>query len=296
MPWGNTWTRQLKESIERHYSATFGRELVVDAVALEEFLQSKKLKTEQAAFAHFCRVMKHYKDKYAFVPRFSHLLSAKIPTVETTGWEARLYSDFPGFSPVAYVPAKSALNGDVEYSGLFDAHRSAYFFEFACRISEHPRPLYCYNAAYLVERLIFSLAKTRNQTRDRLPVARAVAAHGILMGLRKSSRDTNKTWRYVHFSKALVRHQVIQLFGQYFNFWELPKMLIDSEFASQILNCRLTPAHRQAIYDVLSTYGYTHRAYLPFIIRTRGNYILRLASEKSAWEKMKPDFVCEYPF
>lgn len=296
MQWGSISNRNLSEAISTHFLATFGRELVVDQNALQKFLTERKIKSEQAAVAHFVRVMQHYKTKYTFVPRFSHLLSAKIATVETTGWEAALYDGFPNFAPVAYVPAKSALDGEVQYSGLFDTERCAYFFEFACRLTEHPNPVYCFNAAYIIERLVFSLAKTRGSTGDRLPLRKVIEAHKILMSRRKRTRDENKTWRYVHFSKALVRKQVIQIFGQYFNFWELPKMLLDPVFAAQILNCRLTPAHKQAISDVLSTYGYEHRAYLPFLIKTRDNFILRYASDKAAWEKMKPQFLCEYPF
>ena len=297
MAWGNTWSSKLHEMIAVHFLATFGRELVVDRTALEKFLQERKFTSEQAAMAHFTRVMAHYKEKYQFVPRFSHLLSAKISNVETSGWEATLYADFPNFAPIAYVPAKSTLDGAVQYSGLFDSSRCAYFYDFARRITEHPRPVYCYTAMHIVERLVFSLAKNRKRGGDDvLPITKAIEAQSILRQQHKSSRDTNKTWRRQHFSKAVVRRQLIQLFGQHFTFWELPKMLVDPEFAEQVLNCRLTPAHMQAIFDVLSTYGYAHRAYLPFLTRVRDNFIIRYASAKDTWEKMKPEFVGPYPF
>ena len=296
MPWGRIWLSSLVTAIETHFLATFGRELVVNKQELEKFLQTRKINSEQAAFAHFARVMTHYKSKYAFVPRFSHLVSGKIPTVEAIGWEAALYEEYPKFSPVAYVPSKSTLDGTIEYTRLFDTQRCAYFHEFASRIIEHPNPVYCFSAMFIVERLVFSLAKTRSATHDRPALSTAIAAHEVLLSKRRRSRDDNKAWRSVHFSKSLVRRQLIQFFGLYFNFWELPKLLIDSEFAGGILNCRLTPAHHQAIFDVLSKYGYENRAYLPFLIKTRDNFILRYTSQKTAWERMKPDFICEYPF
>lgn len=296
MPWGRTWLSSLVEAIETHFLATFGRELVVDRQELEKFLQARRISSEPAAFAHFSRVMAHYKTKYAFVPRFSHLISAKIPTVEAAGWEAALYNDHPTFSPVVYVPSKSTLDGTVEYTRLFDTKRCAYFHDFAQRLVEHPDPTYCFSAMFIIERLVFSLAKTRRATHDNPPLHIAVAAHEVLMRKRRRSRDEKKAWRSSHFSKALVRRQIIQFSGLYFNFWELPKLLVDSDFAESILNCRLTPAHRQAIFDVLSKYGYENRAYLPFLTKTRDNFILRYASQKSAWERIKPDFVCDYPF
>lgn len=296
MAWGSTSRSVLAERIAVHFLATFGRELVVDLQALEKFLKERRLNNDEAAMAHFVRVMAYYKEKYQYVPRFSHLLSAKISTVETTGWEARLYADFPQFNPLVYVPAKSTLDGVVQYSGLFDTKRLPFFMDFARRINEHPDPVYCYTGMHIVERLVYTLAKGRKMLGDSQPLEAAVSAQCRLARRHRRFRDTNKTWRSQHFSKTLVRRQQIQVFGQHFTFWELPKMLVDAEFAEQVLNCRLTPAHRQAIFDVLSVYGYTHRAYLPFLTRVRDNFIIRYATEKATWEKMKPEFVSDYPF
>lgn len=293
MPWGVTWQRNLKSELEAHFLSMFGRELVVDMGTLCKYLDERRISDGQMAIAHFKRVMLYYKEKYKFVPRFSHLLSTKIPVVETDDWEATLYNEFPDFQPYLFVGSGAALSATRFNRNIFEAKRRDYFYKFARAVANHPAPTYCSGATIILERLVYSIAKHEN---SKSRVALAVEAHSKMRGIRNRFREENKIWTAQHFSKALVRKQFISLFGLAFTFWELPKLLVDTSFAEGVLNCRLTEAHRRAILTVVSDYGYKYKEYLPFLIKIRSDYVIRHRSELSDWESLKPEFVPQYPY
>lgn len=294
MAWGVTWQASLKTAIESHFLSMFGKDLIVDMNQLVAYLKERGITDEKEAIGHFKRVMLYYKDKYKFVPRFSHLLSTKVPNVQTADWESELYRKCPAFAPYTFVDTKSALRADSVARGLFDSKRCDYFYKFARAVIVHPDPVYCFKSVMILERLAYSLAK-RKRKQGLSPVV-AVDAHNRLRKKRVPNRDEHKIWRGQHFSKTLVKKQIISVFGYGFTFWELPKLITDNAFAENVLNCRLTKQHTQSIMTVLSDYGFRYREYLPFLIKVRADYVLRHADEIAAWERMKPDFIPEYPY
>lgn len=294
MAWGVTWEKNLKVAIEAHFLSMFGKDLIVDMNQLVAYLKERGIADEHVAVGHFKRVMLYYKEKYKFIPRFSHLLSTKIPVVETHDWEAALYSKYPAFAPYTFVDQKKSLSRGAVDKALFDARRCEYFYKFARSVTAHPDPIYCYRAMLVLERLAYSLAKRKGK--GGMSPAVAVDAHNRLRKIRVPERDTDKVWRIQHFSKVLVKKQIITVFGYGFTFWELPKLIVDHAFAENILNCRLTKQHVQSIMTVLSDYGFRYREYLPFLIKVRADYVLRHSSDIDAWESVKPDFIPEYPY
>jgi len=293
MPWGLTWQNNLKTALEAHFLSTFGRELIVDMRALAQYLTERGIADEKVALAHFKRVMLYYKEKYKFIPRFSHLLSTKIPVVETDDWEAALYKAHPDFQPYLFVGSGAALSRTRFERNIFDAARRDYYYDFASAICNHPSPVYCYKATVILERLVYSIAKHEKVGR-RLAVA--AEAHTKMRKIRVVSREEKKPWVKAHFSKALVRKQYIPLFGLAFTFWELPKLLADPSFGEGVLNCKLTEAHKRAILTVVSDYGYKYKEYLPFLIQIRSDYVLRHRDELAVWSSLKPEFVPQYPY
>lgn len=299
MPWGRTFDLQkLKTDINMAFNAMYGRDLVIDERELDKYLKVTCFKDECAVLAHVKRVLAYYKAKYEFVPRFSHIVSSKMPKTERTSkdWEAELYSKFPTFQPLYHTRDIVKAMKTTNVGSLFSRDRAEFFHGFAVAVLNHPDPVYLTRSLMLIEKAIFSIGRNPEWAK-RLPLAPVVEAHTRLRKMEVPHRTDHKIWRQVHFSKTLVRKNTMKVFGYGFSFWELPKILVDHAFAESALNCRVTPAHLRAVKVMVEEYGYRYRLYLPYLLNVRPPYVLRHRMDIVKWEsELSPSFVPDYPF
>lgn len=288
-----TWLEQLKGAIQQSFTTRFGRALAFDDQDLLVFLRDKKITTLAQAIAQFNRAIKYFGDKYEFVPRFTHLTSERIPLVEVDEWEQKLHKDHPAFQPRFFIPSTSPLSARAALGGLYTAADAAYFFEFAKAVEYHPSPTYVAQAVFIVERLVYTLAKSNPLN---LSISDVVAVHQTLLRLRRSIRDRHPIWKTQHFSKCLVRQQLISIVGAGFSFWELPKLVVDRRLMEIELNVRVTQQHVDMVMRRLRAYAHTYNPYLHFLIRVRAQYIMRTREELEMWNSVKPDNIPSYPY
>lgn len=156
-----TFVEALRTTIRAAYLAAYGKEILIPQQMLVRFLQQRKFTTLDDARAYFRRVILYYRQKYSFAPSFKHLITAKIPVLDSLAeWEIRLYRRFPFFQPVIFAPSKNALSMKYELqealiasADLLDTIRK--FGEFAYTYTEL---VYRRNAVWMLERAIYTMA------------------------------------------------------------------------------------------------------------------------------------------
>lgn len=156
-----TFVEALRTTIRAAYLEAYGKEILIPQQMLVRFLQQRKFTTLDDARAYFRRVILYYKQKYTFAPTFKHLITAKIPALDTLAeWEIRLYRRFPFFQPVIFAPSKNSLSTKYELQEALIASADLLqtirkFGEFAYTYTELA---YRRNAVWMLERAIYTMA------------------------------------------------------------------------------------------------------------------------------------------
>lgn len=294
MPWPSTfditaWARGMNDV----FRATYGRDLVIDEAELRRFVSNTRFKDIQHFLAYMRRVVAYYNQKYQYIPRMSHLLSAQLPRTGPDDWEAALYKEVPDFHP-SYFTQENVLEVNRKVRGMtMGEPQAALFHRFAVAVVGHPNPAYVPRAHALLEKLVFTLGRDARLKR-KYSLQVAVQAHERLRALGKAHRTLDhKIWGKKHWSAALVRAQYLTVFGLQFTFWELAKIMVSASFAEQVLNCTFTPAHNNALRAVIASYAWKHGPYVQFCLNVRPEYILRSYDEIEQWSRLS---LCEYAY
>lgn len=287
------WLGELITSLKTAYYNQYGRNLYVSDAELSKFVNEKGFTSHDGAIAHFKRVISYYADKFSILPTFKHLTSPKIPTLlDIPEFEKALYAEYPDFTPILVSPSENKLSSETRgFSGLFtSASVVELFLDFASAINKEDDLFYCEQALIVIERLIFSMAYRKSNTK--VDFLEAIDAHKKLASLRRSVEKIEGG----HWSRIFYPDQELELFGVKLHFWEVPKVIINHSVASTLFNIsKYGNAHAHAALGAMHEYADGRYRYLRFLLVLRDE--LRLTPhEEVHWENFSNSTFGKYPY
>lgn len=288
-----TFVEALRTTIRTAYLEAYGKEILIPQQMLVRFLQQRKFTTLDDARAYFRRVILYYRQKYSFAPSFKHLITAKIPVLDSLAeWEIRLYRRFPFFQPVIFTPSKNALSMKYELqealiasADLLDTIRK--FGEFAYTYTELA---YRRNAVWMLERAIYTMAY--REIREDSAFEPLTACHKRFMTMRVPG-DDDRTKDMPWYSAVTGDSAVFAVGDGTYTLWDALAVISEDtlwERHAKGLDMQARSSALETVTSRLSTLGKAAQ----FIISDTPVEMSREAYFKLC--SMFPDVMWNYPY
>lgn len=286
----------------------YGKNLYINEDELAKFIIESGFDSMESAVAHFKRAIMYYKEKFTVVPRYTHLISPKIPALaDLPDWEKALYATFPDFCPVLTAPNEKKLSTETHgYSGLFPSVEIIeLMLAFAKEVAKFDavykhaslkdeRGPYVELALVMIERLIYSMAYRKWGKRS--DYMEAITAQKYLARERLARGQRGGLRKGVHWCAILVEDREIDIFDAKLSFWELPKVYVNRDFAARLFNMpRYSNAQAQAVMTRMLEYAEGRHHLMRFLLIARDEYILT-NEEREIWREEAPNVFPEYPY